>query len=1474
MLEIAVHSPIEPNLAWENGSFEKKIHHTMEGATSLMYAAQQGKDAEVKAILSSRPNAVRERDRTRKTVLHYCAENTSLSCAETILEVAPDLIEAADEDGYTPLHLAAIAGNVPLIHTLLAHRANVNSQDNEGHSVVHWATVCGEVEALETVLSAGAEPSTPDIHGGYPIHYASQMCGHASEMGLAVLKVLLHHNVDVNVVDKDGRQPILWAASAGSSDAILALVKAGANVEAHDKDGLTALHCAASRGHRECLETLITLCGADVDVIDTNGCSALFYAVTLGHADATTLLLQYGATPNRQDRKGRTPAHCGAAKGQFETLRILHEQGANVWARNVKGDFPLHDAVQSGRRELVIWLLTQRPDAINATNNDGKTPLHIAAIYNNVEMGKLLLDQNCLVNPVMRTSKGQLMTPLDAALYKNNRGCAKFLQLHGGVPANRLTSETAALRATSKIEINPDQYIDNLNVSVSERISRSPLAVPLVERSSISPLNTTAIRSPLPSENKTIQVDIHDEVSIEGRKSKQEIARQKKKKHGKKKRKFITSSSEEEDEESEESSSYDGGKMVKKDRRKHKNKFEQQSSEEYLNKTEITVNLNNKKCVKIKDCNALSSRANQCNQLCCQAKSEVIVEEIKKKNEKCICNETQVKHIVHKDDDDEDEGRQGGRESGKSSRREKREETKSGNQGDSERSNKQRSEGKSDDHRKQRSEGKSDDQRKQRSDKVKTEDKEDVSKIETPQETVETTKTTVVKQEIEESTFKKQELYNKDMAKKIHEELLQKEIVKVDVHEEADRKTDDEVKEAEEVKSEKQEIIPEEKKIESSDDKKVVKEVETTAKLLVDATTHLVDATSNESNIESTAPDHKVDVPQIEIHEPSVTSETDVSQTDEIKVSDNDHSESSLKDKVSDVSEGNTGDSDSSDPTKNENITQYEKDSVDDGKKSVETIMTENTKEITKTKNEKTPSEKATEQSGKKETDKKEQKEETIKTNESDSKTKDKKVKGIEKETTVDKKEPKRKDQKDGKTRDKRGTGKPKDNDGTDDVEDIEKFIEMEKEMESQQQNSQKSNEKISLDIGKTSKEKDKTKTQKEKQPKSKKTPKESDSEKENDKGLLAVLEDNENDYDQYDGRGRRTRPKSAVGRRGQNTQSKVDSRRSKSSFQILTDDSGNGDDNNNESTIQRGSRREMQGSKTDDEDMNQYNKSKSRKGDKRNTSKSDYEYDDEGPYDINTMSVTQAVQQSMRKYHLERRIFHELLELKRLQIRAGKSNEQILVKRLVDEYKKAGLIVGLKQYDGIYTFKHFERYLYDQLRLLQQSSSRKLIPRIKSSDEYDKLTSELKRTKAGKTVLENIHVPENPFHCTHSTYRCYHATHAYTGIPCAAYIAKIDHHTLPKPGMDIIPGTFLPRIEPTTPHAPDQEITKCLRHVDPNRPVTLELSHGGEKQIISLPTQNLNKNKKYFVTFTIKGNDEAEGKPGSGGGKKQTRSF
>jgi len=62
----------------------------------------------------------------------------------------------------------------------------------------------------------------------------------------------------------------------------------------------------------------------------------------------------------------------------------------------------------------------------------------------------------------------------------------------------------------------------------------------------------------------------------------------------------------------------------------------------------------------------------------------------------------------------------------------------------------------------------------------------------------------------------------------------------------------------------------------------------------------------------------------------------------------------------------------------------------------------------------------------------------------------------------------------------------------------------------------------------------------------------------------------------------------------------------------------------------------------------------------------------------------------------LERLIFYQLSELKRLQIRAGKSDERVLVKRLIEEYDRTGFI-GLSRYNGPFSFKRFEKYLYGE---------------------------------------------------------------------------------------------------------------------------------------------------------------------------------
>lgn len=74
------------------------------------------------------------------SALHYCCGQLDLVAAASVTVAAPELLESADEDGFTPLHLAVIQGNMPLVNLLLANKANVDALDNEGHSVIHWAT--------------------------------------------------------------------------------------------------------------------------------------------------------------------------------------------------------------------------------------------------------------------------------------------------------------------------------------------------------------------------------------------------------------------------------------------------------------------------------------------------------------------------------------------------------------------------------------------------------------------------------------------------------------------------------------------------------------------------------------------------------------------------------------------------------------------------------------------------------------------------------------------------------------------------------------------------------------------------------------------------------------------------------------------------------------------------------------------------------------------------------------------------------------------------------------------------------------------------------------------------------------------------------------------------------------------------------------------------------------------------------------
>lgn len=144
-------------------------------------------------------------------------------------------------------------------------------------------------------------------------------------------------------------------------------------------------------------------------------------------------------------------------------------RGTNLWLRNSKGDLPLHEAVASGRRELVKWLLDGRPSQVNATNHEGRTPLHIAAATDNADLCRLLLDRGAEVNPVARSSKNEPMTPLDCATTRGHRSTAKYLQMYGGLPATKLGSTEIVIDG-APITALPTRRVTSTKIDVRDRI--------------------------------------------------------------------------------------------------------------------------------------------------------------------------------------------------------------------------------------------------------------------------------------------------------------------------------------------------------------------------------------------------------------------------------------------------------------------------------------------------------------------------------------------------------------------------------------------------------------------------------------------------------------------------------------------------------------------------------------------------------------------------------------------------------------------------------------------------------------------------------------------------------------------------------------------------------------------------------------------------------------------------------------------
>lgn len=241
------------------------------------------------------------------------------------------------------------------------------------------------------------------------------------------VRTLLDDGAEVNAVQADGMTALHWAVFHDEVEIAKRLLAAGANAKAENRYGVTPLALACTNGS-ELLVQMLLDAGADTNATLRGGETALMTAARTGRTGPVRALLAAGAKVEAQDRKEQTALIWAAADGHAAVVEMLIEAGADVHARVKSGFTPLLFAAREGRIGVVRVLLKTGVDAneaIETKKGGGRAPVNgTSALILAVENGHFELALalvNAGANPNDQRSG---FTPLHALTWvrKPNRG--------------------------------------------------------------------------------------------------------------------------------------------------------------------------------------------------------------------------------------------------------------------------------------------------------------------------------------------------------------------------------------------------------------------------------------------------------------------------------------------------------------------------------------------------------------------------------------------------------------------------------------------------------------------------------------------------------------------------------------------------------------------------------------------------------------------------------------------------------------------------------------------------------------------------------------------------------------------------------------------------------------------------------------------------------------------------------------------
>ncbi|XP_019364821.1 PREDICTED: ankyrin repeat and SOCS box protein 15 [Gavialis gangeticus] len=302
-------------------------------------------------------------------------------------------LDEADERGWFPLHEAAAQPVQQVLEIILdaSYKTMWEYKTCDGETPLTLAAKAGLVKNVRTLLEKGVWPNTTNNKGETPLLIAVR------RGSFEMVSTLIKHNCSIHQPCAKRWSAMHEAAKQDRKDIVSLLLKNGGNVNLKDGYGVTPLGVAAEYGHCDVLEHLIHR-GGDVHAVADDGASIMFEAAGGGNPDCIALLLEYGGSGNVPNRAGQLPIHKAAYEGHYLALKYLIPVTSKT-AIQKSGLSPVHSAAE-GQNVQCLELLIENDFDVNALlaehisesyDDERKTALYFAVSNNDVLCTEMLL---------------------------------------------------------------------------------------------------------------------------------------------------------------------------------------------------------------------------------------------------------------------------------------------------------------------------------------------------------------------------------------------------------------------------------------------------------------------------------------------------------------------------------------------------------------------------------------------------------------------------------------------------------------------------------------------------------------------------------------------------------------------------------------------------------------------------------------------------------------------------------------------------------------------------------------------------------------------------------------------------------------------------------------------------------------------------------------------------------------------------